>query len=718
MGHDVFVSHSSEDKIYADAVAAHLEKSGIRCWVAPRDVLPGAHWAGSILKAIADSKLMVLVFSSHANSSNHICREVERAVHHGIPVAPLRIADVQPSDELEYFLSSSHWMDAMTQPMDGHLDRLAEKIKLLLNLPAGLPPVAVLPRAPAAAERRPVATRPAASPSGKSTPAAPASPVLPPGASQPSAARPKRRWPPLAAAAFVAAMVGVGLILRNRNSAPSGSISPPIRPPATSVAAASVASTPPASLPAALPPRDRINNHLKPAKTAVAWTNSIGMQFAYTPSGTFLMGSPADEVGRYDDETQHKVTLTRGFLMGMTHVTRGQFAAFVQDSGHQTEAEKDGRASVFDEKGFSMVKGASWRSPGFDQSDDHPVVEISWNDAMAFCNWLSKKEGKHYRLPTEAEWEYAARAGAQTAYGWGNDPDDGRGWGNCGDQTAKQKLSNLVAFSWADGYVFTSPARAFRPNAFGLYDMIGNAWEWCNDWYGPYPAGDAIDPHGADGGRTRVLRGGSWRHGPRFCRCASRDYIVPAPQNNLIGFRVVLDSLLTTVSARDKNNSGLKPSKIGDTWTNTLGMSLAYVPAGTFVMGSPSDNPARFPDETLHKVTLTKSFLMGTTAVTQDQYLKLIGQNPSQFHDPADHGSRPVEMVSWEEAVAFCAKLSEKERRHYRLPTEAEWEYACRAGTTTAYTTGDDKNDLGENGWYLGNAGNETHPVGQKRPNP
>jgi formylglycine-generating enzyme required for sulfatase activity len=704
MGHDVFVSHSSEDKVYADAVVAHFEKSGIRCWVAPRDILPGSNWAGSILTAIENSKLMVLIFSSHANSSNHICREVERAVHHGIPVAPLRIADVKPSNDLEYFLSSSHWMDAMTQPMEQHFARLAEKVKLLLKLPGAGPGIAGASVGRAAAKSRPIASAPAASSPTASSRVVPASPVTLP---TPTPTRPKRRWLSLAAAAVVVALVAAAFVVRYHYPSLWGSILQSVSPTHPSV---------PLPAPAALPMPEPVNSHSSADKT-IAWTNSLGMKFAYIPAGSFLMGSPADEVGRSDDETQHKVTLTRGFLMGITHVTRGQFASFVQESGYQTNAEKEGFASVSDEKGFTTVKGASWRDPGFEQQDDHPAVEISWSDATMFCNWLSKKEGKRYRLPTEAEWEYAARAGTQLAFPWGNNADDGQGWANCADQTVKQKFPKLPAFKWTDGYVFTSPAGAFKPNAFGLYDMIGNALEWCSDWAANYPDGDATDPHGAENGRIHVLRGGSWRYSPRYCRCANRGYIAPTAQNNLIGFRIVLESVATAVSAGEKNNGRIKASKIGDTWTNTLGMSLTYVPAGTFLMGSPPVEAGRVNRELQHKVTLTKSFLIGTTDVTQDQYLKLIGQNPSQFHAPPDHGSRPVEMVSWDEAVVFCAKLSEKEHRHYRLPTEAEWEYACRAGTTTDYNTGDEISDLGAAGWYMSNAGNETHPAGQKRPN-
>ena len=301
----------------------------------------------------------------------------------------------------------------------------------------------------------------------------------------------------------------------------------------------------PAALPAALPARERIGGGHKPSRIGDTWTNGVGMTFAYIPPGTFMMGSPADEAGRDDNETLHKVTLTKGFLMGTTHVTKHQFETFVLDSAYQTDAEIYRAALAFDGKGFSRLAGASWRNPGYVQGDDHPAGEISWNDAKAFCYWLGAKERRHYRLPTEAEWEYATRAGTQTAYPWGNTPDGGNGWANCCDQTAKDTFPDSTAFNWTDGYVFTSPVGKFKPNAFGLYDMIGNEVEWCNDWYGKYPDGDATDPQGPVAENTvdtyRVFRGGSFRDDPRHCRCACRN---GRPQANYIsdrGFRVVVD---------------------------------------------------------------------------------------------------------------------------------------------------------------------------------
>jgi sulfatase modifying factor 1 len=154
--------------------------------------------------------------------------------------------------------------------------------------------------------------------------------------------------------------------------------------------------------PKAVPAHDAL-----PSKVGDTCDNSIGMTFAYIPSGTFAMGSPPTEGGRFPNELLHNVTITHAFLMGTTDVTVGQFAAFVKDTGYQTEAEKQGWAVGLHGQAFGKTDGASWRNPGFPQGQDHPVVEVSWNDAVAFNAWLSRKEGKRYRLPTEAEWEYA-----------------------------------------------------------------------------------------------------------------------------------------------------------------------------------------------------------------------------------------------------------------------------------------------------------------------
>ena len=225
-------------------------------------------------------------------------------------------------------------------------------------------------------------------------------------------------------------------------------------------------------------------------------TNLIGIKLVEIKPGSFLMGSPASEEGRWDDEIPHKVTLTRGFWMGATPVTQTQ---------------------------WKLVMG---HIPSYFHGDDLPVEEVSWDDAVAFCNRLSQMDKRRYRLPTEAEWEYACRAGTTTAYYTGD------------TETA------LGEAGWYHGNSGNTshPVGQKQPNAWGLYDMLGNVFQWCGDWYGDYPDSDATDPTGADSGENRVIRGGSWSDDPATCRCADRSDYSPDRRYYSFGFRVVLDS--------------------------------------------------------------------------------------------------------------------------------------------------------------------------------
>jgi formylglycine-generating enzyme len=280
--------------------------------------------------------------------------------------------------------------------------------------------------------------------------------------------------------------------------------------------------------------------------------NKVTMKLVLIPAGKFTMGSPDTEKDRVADEVQHEVTISKAFFMGATLVTVDQFAVFVKDSGYKTDAEKEGSSpgcEIADGQ-FRVKKmdGCLWRNPSFDQKGDHPVVQVSWNDAQAFCDWLSKRCDKIVRLPTEAEWEYSCRAGTKTAYPWGDNPDDGKGWANVADQSLKNGLPNdpdtELFFSWDDGFVFTSPVGSFKANAFGLYDMIGNASQWCGDRDGDYEKGEVKDPTGPDsGGDRRALRGGSWSDNRTICRSACRGAGFPDSRAYDIGFRVVVASV-------------------------------------------------------------------------------------------------------------------------------------------------------------------------------
>jgi formylglycine-generating enzyme required for sulfatase activity len=235
-----------------------------------------------------------------------------------------------------------------------------------------------------------------------------------------------------------------------------------------------------------------------------------------------------------------------GFWMGKYEVTRGQFMRFVKDSGYETTAERAGESYVFNQASgweWKKMSGYYWLNAGFDQNDAHPVVHVSWNDAKAFADWLSRRVGEKFRLPTEAQWEYACRAGTRTIRYWGDDPDNACRYANVADTTLfpgdAGKWSNRHECS--DGYWGTAPVGNYKPNEFGLYDMLGNVWEWCSDWYDEdyYGRSPRDNPENSKAAKYRVLRGGSWNFSPMVVRCAVRNRIVPDNTNPDLGFRLV-----------------------------------------------------------------------------------------------------------------------------------------------------------------------------------
>jgi formylglycine-generating enzyme required for sulfatase activity len=244
-------------------------------------------------------------------------------------------------------------------------------------------------------------------------------------------------------------------------------------------------------------------------------TNALGMEFVCVPRGTFLMGSSPEERDRYDDEDpHHAVTLTRPFYLGVYQVTQRQYEQVM---------------------GRNPSRFAHGRGGG----PFHPVEQISWNDAVEFCHRLAElpsesKRGYRYRLPTEAEWEHACRAGTETPFAFG--------------RTITAHQANFDGnFPYNGGPAgpyrnATAPVGSYRPNAFGLFDMHGNIWEWCQDWFqdDAYGAGDWIDPQGPQYGHDRVLRGGGWYNNAGSCRSAYRYWDQPEDSDDDMGFRVVL----------------------------------------------------------------------------------------------------------------------------------------------------------------------------------
>lgn len=233
-------------------------------------------------------------------------------------------------------------------------------------------------------------------------------------------------------------------------------------------------------------------------------TNSMGITFRLIPAGEFMMGSPSDETGRHDDEVQHKVRITRAYYLAVTEVTQGQ---------------------------WKMVMGASpWsRRPFPKDGESLPATHVNWDDAMEFCKRLSEKEGKRYRLPSEAEWEYACRSGSTSAYCFAANPD--------------QLREHAWFIENADPHFSlrsVRPVGSLKPNSFGLYDMYGNTGEWCSDWYGEYGDSAVTDPMGPLSGSQRVVRSSPILSEAARCRSAARNATSPNV-NRPIGVRLAMD---------------------------------------------------------------------------------------------------------------------------------------------------------------------------------
>jgi len=505
-------------------------------------------------------------------------------------------------------------------------------------------------------------------------------------------------------------------------------------------------------------------------KEIVYYTNTIGMEFVLIPPGEFMMGSPVNEEKRRNVEgPQHRVRIAKGFYLGMCEVTQAQYEA---------------------------VLG---KNPSYFKGGDNPVEQVSWNDAVEFCRELSRKSGMTYRLPTEAEWEYACRAGTVTKYGFGD------------------AEANIAEYAWYRGNSGkrTHAVGGRKPNAFGLYDMHGNVWEWCQSLYKPYPYREDDGREDLRTGGSRALRGGYWYRGPTGCRSAVRCGYNPADRYFNFGFRVVLVGVSPTPPAAAGPTDGGRPepkakamwpfdateanrrqkeaekavalpngwtkevrrTKVGTPqgdreldithYTNTIGMQFVVIPKGEFMMGSRelaatlvqayAPHGSGYTDEgPLHRVKLTRDIHVGAHEVTVGQFRKFVEATGGKALSNQGKGGyaltnkggiftahlkwsapgfrqsdrHPVVCVSWHDARAFCQWLSRKEGLTYRLPTEAEWEYACRAGSDARFFFGNDDGKLHLYGDFADRSANSsfsdrtqddgfprTAPVGSYLPN-
>lgn len=530
-------------------------------------------------------------------------------------------------------------------------------------------------------------------------------------------------------------------------------------------------------------------------KVPVEYTNSIGMKFRLIPPGEFLMGSSPEEIAAAladvpSDETnwreciqseapKHRVILTQAFYLGTNEVTQSEYASVV-----------GAKPSHFAESGAGREAIA-----GMDTSR-HPVETVSWIDASDFCAKLcqsdklkpydfpsggagSRTNGTGYRLPTEAEWEFACRAGTITRFWSGESEYD---------------LAETAWFQDNSGWK-THEVATLKENPLGLYDMHGNVWEWVlDDWepsyYRQFAVEPAIDPLSRGGKRSqKIVRGGPKSSGAVACRCANRNAAAPTLEGNSIGFRVALsvDSVKGLLSKGDLTKTTASPSNwhgwpvdaprpaiapfdteqgmqhqqawakylgVPVEYENSIGMKFRLIPPGEFLMGStPEEIEAALPiagddqiwqdcirsEGPMHQVILTQPFYLGTNEVTQSQFQQIMEANPSRFAVSGewadsvkglDTGRFPVESVDWASARDFCQQLAKREGLQptasntnglrlpfgtdpYRLPAEAEWEFACRAGSATQFSTGDTSASLSKVGWFDDNSSERTHAIGE-----
>lgn len=381
---------------------------------------------------------------------------------------------------------------------------------------------------------------------------------------------------------------------------------------------------------------------------------------------TFRMGAmDNDEKAKDDEKPAHNVTLSYDYHIMQTEVTQGLWEAVMGEDIY-----------------VAQTKMVNAPKPAY-VGGDYPMYYVRMNDALEFIDKLNAMTGMHFRLPTEAEWEYAARGGNKSKgylYVGSNNADD-VGW-----YTGRGGLHRVAQL---------------KPNELGIYDMSGNVGEMCLDYgtYGEtYKAGDVVNPRGnirVSG--NRYWRGGCYTHSKDSMRVSQRSSYTPSWGGTWLGLRLVL--------AEDND---FRTIRVGNSY-----FDMSFVKGGTFMMGSDAPN-AEADEQPVHKVSLS-DYYIGQTEVTQHLWQAVMGSgnNPS-----ATKGNNlPVTNITWNEAQQFVERLSEMTGMYFRLPTEAEWEYAARGGQRSKGYTYAGSNDIAEVGWYNGNSSSKTHAVGQKQPN-
>ena len=400
--------------------------------------------------------------------------------------------------------------------------------------------------------------------------------------------------------------------------------------------------------------------------TAKLNLKNLTSNMVYVSGGTFTMGATSEQGSDADSDEKptHSVTVG-GFYICKYEVTQ------------------------------ALWKAVMGSNPSNWKGDNLPVESVSWNDCQDFIRKLNALTGKNFRLPTEAEWEFAARGG-NISHGYmyaGSNKIGDVAWydDNSGDKT------HVVGTK--------------SPNELGLYDMSGNVYEWCQDWYGNFSSTSQTNPAGADSGSYRVLRGSSWNDNASFCRSSFRGNDEPDCRADNVGLRLVLDAERTSVTSSTTVTTTTSNAKLN---LKNLTSNMVYVSGGTFTMGATSEqgSDAYDDEKPTHSVSLS-DFYICKYEVTQDLWEEVMGSNPSNWKGD----NLPVESVSWDDCQTFIRKLNALTGKNFRLPTEAEWEFAARGGNNSRGYKYAGSNNIGDVAWYDGNSGSKTHVVGAKSPN-
>jgi formylglycine-generating enzyme required for sulfatase activity len=411
--------------------------------------------------------------------------------------------------------------------------------------------------------------------------------------------------------------------------------------------------------------------------------SNIDIEMVFVKGGSFTMGCTDEQENDCDDSEKpaHEVTLS-DFHIGKYEVTQKQWRTVMGDDPQELY---------------------------FKDCDNCPVENVSWFEIQEFIKKLNQKTGKNYRLPTEAEWEFAARGGNKSkGYKYsGSNKIDEIAWYENNSQNRTQSVAKK------------------KPNELGLYDMSGNVWEWCSDWIRLYSTENQVNPQGATSGTIRVLRGGGWGNPAEICSVCTRNGSNPDNRGIRSGFRLATSSLAN------------------------FNIEMVFVKGGSFTMGctDEQENDCKSNEKPVHKVTLS-DFYIGKFEVTVAQFKKFIDETNystdaekggvSYFwtgtewekiaginwkHDaqgkvrPQSDYDHPVIHISWNDALEYSRWLSRKTGKYYRLPTEAEWEYAARGGTQSIGYKYAGSNNIGEIAWYDDNSSGKTHTVMKKKAN-